>query len=57
MNQHSNLKVFLNGILKENPIFVLVLGMCPTLATTSSAINGMMILARLPISKPEIPFE
>ena len=41
MNQHSNLKVFLNGILKENPIFVLVLGMCPTLATTSSAINGM----------------
>jgi electron transport complex protein RnfE len=35
------LKVFLNGILKENPIFVLVLGMCPTLATTSSAINGM----------------
>ena len=41
MNQHSNLKVFLNGILKENPIFVLVLGMCPTLATTSSAMNGM----------------
>ena len=41
MSQHSNLKVFLNGILKENPIFVLVLGMCPTLATTSSAINGM----------------
>ena len=41
MNQHSNLKVFLNGILKENPIFVLVLGMCPTLASTSSAINGM----------------
>ena len=34
-------KTFLNGILKENPIFVLVLGMCPTLATTTSAINGM----------------
>lgn len=30
-----------NGIIKENPIFVLLLGMCPTLATTSSAINGM----------------
>ncbi|HDP74554.1 MAG TPA: electron transport complex subunit E [Bacteroidales bacterium] len=29
------------GILRENPIFVLVLGMCPTLATTSSAFNGM----------------
>lgn len=41
MNRQSNLKIFLNGILKENPIFVLVLGMCPTLATTSSAINGM----------------
>jgi len=31
----------MNGILKENPTFVLVLGMCPTLATTTSAINGM----------------
>jgi electron transport complex protein RnfE len=31
----------LNGILKENPTFVLVLGMCPTLATTTSAFNGM----------------
>ncbi len=41
MNQKSNIKIFLNGLLKENPIFVLVLGMCPTLATTSSAINGM----------------
>ena len=29
------------GIFKENPTFVLLLGMCPTLATTSSAINGM----------------
>lgn len=29
------------GIVKENPIFVLVLGMCPTLATTSSAFNGL----------------
>ncbi len=29
------------GIIKENPTFVLLLGMCPTLATTTSAINGM----------------
>lgn len=34
-------KTLVNGILKENPTFVLVLGMCPTLATTTSAINGM----------------
>ncbi|WP_298653922.1 electron transport complex subunit E [uncultured Proteiniphilum sp.] len=38
---NDNLKVLINGIIKENPIFVLLLGMCPTLATTSSAINGM----------------
>ena len=31
----------MNGIIEENPIFVLLLGMCPTLGTTSSAINGM----------------
>ena len=37
----SNLKVLMNGIIKENPTFVLLLGMCPTLGTTSSAINGM----------------
>ena len=35
------MKVLLNGIIKENPTFVLLLGMCPTLGTTSSAINGM----------------
>ena len=37
----NNLKVLVNGIIKENPTFVLLLGMCPTLGTTSSAINGM----------------
>lgn len=31
----------LNGIIKENPTFILVLGMCPTLAVTTSAINGV----------------
>ena len=35
------IKVFLNGLIKENPTFVLLLGMCPTLGTTSSAINGL----------------
>ena len=35
------MKVLLNGIIKENPTFVLLLGMCPTLGTTSSAFNGM----------------
>ncbi|OAV69396.1 Electron transport complex protein rnfE [Bacteroidales bacterium Barb6XT] len=37
----SPLKIITNGIVKENPTFVLLLGMCPTLGTTSSAINGM----------------
>lgn len=37
----NNLKIFLNGLIKENPAFVLLLGMCPTLGTTSSAINGL----------------
>lgn len=35
------IKLLNNGIIKENPTFVLLLGMCPTLATTTSAINGM----------------
>ena len=35
------LKILTNGIVKENPTFVLLLGMCPTLATTTSAINGL----------------
>src|SRR5512133_1866597 len=38
MNQMNN---FTKGFLRENPILVLVLGTCPTLATTSSAMNGM----------------
>jgi len=37
----NNIKVLLNGLIKENPTFVLLLGMCPTLATTTSALNGM----------------
>ncbi len=34
-------KIFKNGIIDDNPTFVQVIGMCPTLAVTSSAINGM----------------
>lgn len=37
----SKLNIFTKGFLKENPTFVLLLGMCPTLATTTSAINGL----------------
>ena len=36
----NKLKIILSGIVKNNPTFVLMLGMCPTLATTTSAING-----------------
>lgn len=38
MNQWTN---FTKGFLKENPVFVLLLGMCPTLGVTTSAINGI----------------
>ena len=39
--KNKALSTVLNGILRENPVFVLVLGMCPTLATTTSALNGL----------------
>ena len=38
INQPQN---FLKGIVKENPVFVMLLGMCPTLGVTSSAFNGL----------------
>ena len=41
MNSKSSLSVVVNGLIKENPTFVLLLGMCPTLGTTTSAINAM----------------
>lgn len=53
------LNIITRGIFKDNPVFVLVLGMCPTLATTSSGINGLsmglatmfvLILSNLTIS-------
>ena len=36
----NKMQIVLNGILKNNPTFVLVLGMCPTLGTTTSANYG-----------------
>ncbi len=62
----SKLKIITKGLLKENPVFVLLLGMCPTLGVTSSAINGLgmglattfvLIMSNLVISliKPQIP--
>lgn len=41
MNNGSVTERLYNGLIKENPTFVLVLGMCPTLAVTTSAINGL----------------
>lgn len=40
MKENSALERLFNGIIKENPTLVLILGMCPTLAVTTSAING-----------------
>ena len=37
----TELQLITKGLVKDNPTFVLILGMCPTLATTSSAINGL----------------
>lgn len=37
----SKLSIITKGFIKDNPTFVLVLGMCPTLATTTSAMNGL----------------
>ena len=39
--KQSSAQVFFNGLIKENPTFVLTLGMCPTLAVTTSAVNGL----------------
>ena len=37
----NHLQIITNGLVKENPTFVLLLGMCPTLATTTSTVNGL----------------
>ena len=41
MKQNSISERLINGLIKENPTFVLMLGMCPTLAVTTSAVNGL----------------
>ena len=41
MNKESNMTVLLKGLLRENPVFVLILGTCPTLATTNSVIGAL----------------
>ena len=39
--KNNNLSILLKGILRENPVFVLILGTCPTLATTTSVIGAL----------------
>ena len=39
--KNSKLSIILKGLIKENPVLVLILGTCPTLAVTTSAINGL----------------
>ena len=41
MGKNSSMERLYNGLVKENPTFVLMLGMCPTLAVTTSAMNGL----------------
>lgn len=41
MEKRSNLSVLLNGLIKENPVLVLVLGTCPSIAVTTSATNAI----------------
>lgn len=50
MKKNSNLSILLKGILLENPVFVLILGTCPTLATTTSVVGAIaMGLATLAV--------
>ena len=41
MAESSNMKVFKNGLIDENPTFIQLLGMCPTLAVTTSLVNAI----------------
>jgi len=41
MSKNNKIGLIINGILRENPVFVMLLGMCPTLGVTSSARNGL----------------
>ena len=41
MKKDSNMSVLLKGLLRENPVFVLILGTCPTLATTTTVVGAI----------------
>ena len=41
MNHENKLSVFLKGLVKENPVLVLILGTCPTLAMSSNVISAL----------------
>ena len=43
MNENKKLSILLRGIIAENPVLILILGTCPTLATTTSIISGSTI--------------
>ena len=51
----KKLSLILDGFVKNNPTFVLVLGMCPTLATTTSAMNGLEMGIAISLLAPIVP--
>ena len=52
----NNWQTFTKGFFKENPTFVLLLGMCPTLGVTTSAINGLGMLNEQAVVADRIRF-
>lgn len=61
----TKFQLITKGLVKDNPTFVLILGMCPTLATTTSAVNGLsmglatlfvLILSNMAISATLLQF-
>ena len=53
-NAPSKLSILTNGIIKENPVLVLVLGTCPTLAVTTAATNAIGMVGSLHIMVQKI---
>ena len=49
----NNMKILINGLIKENPIFVLLLGMCPTLATTFVLICSNVVISCIKSITPD----
>ena len=60
MKKNTSLSILLKGIIKENPVFVLILGTCPTLAVTNNVAGafgmGIAALAVLVCSNVLIPY-